>query len=37
MQIKGHNSVHIRQNLFICNPKTLRRNINSRAKFEENR
>ena len=34
--IKGCNSVLIRQNLPICNPRTLLPNINSHSKFEEN-
>ena len=35
--IKGHNSVLICQNVFICNPGTLLHNINYHTKFEENR
>ena len=35
--IKGYNSVHICQNLPICNPRTLFHNIDSHTKFEENR
>ena len=35
--IKGYNSVLIRQNLPICNPRTLLPNIDSHTKFEENR
>ena len=34
--IKGYNSVHVCQNLPICNPKTLLHNIDSHTKFEEN-
>ena len=33
--IKGHNSVPIRQNLPIWNPKTLLPNFISQAKFEK--
>ena len=35
--INGYNSVHIRQNLPICNPRTLLHNIHSHTMFEENR
>ena len=35
--IKGHNSVHIRQNLPIFNPRPLLLDMNSYTKFEENR
>ena len=34
--IKSHNSVLIRRNLPICNPKAFLPNINSITKFEEN-
>ena len=36
MSIKGYNSVLVYQNLPVCNPRTLLRNIDSHTKFEEN-